>query len=165
MRDVYLGIGSNIGDRQKNLKTALKLISEEIGQIRKISSVYETEPWGLTSQPFFLNQVLVVRTEIKPDDLLEKISRIEKNAGRKRKVKWGPRILDIDILLYDDLILKTENLIIPHPQITRRAFVLIPLLEIKPDLSDPLSGIQYKSYLRQIGEVRGITRLKPELAL
>jgi 2-amino-4-hydroxy-6-hydroxymethyldihydropteridine diphosphokinase len=130
---VYLGLGSNLGDRRSNLEESIKQISE-FAVIKKSSSIYETEPWGLKDQPKFLNQVILVETKLAPKELLSRLKTIEQIMGRKKTVLYGPRLIDLDILFFDDLMMKTFNLIIPHPHITERAFVLVPLAEIAPDM-------------------------------
>ena len=126
----YLLLGSNVGERLGNLKTALNLIDDEIAPVIERSSVYETKPWGNENQPSFLNQVIVIETQVEPAVLLKKLKSVERTVGRKRTDKWGPRVIDIDILLMDDLIYKSEKLSIPHPQLHKRRFTLVPLAEI-----------------------------------
>jgi len=135
---VYLSLGSNIGNRFKNIQTAIKLLKEIGFNVIKSSSIYETSPRGVTDQPDFLNLVLKGKTKLCPEELLKDIKRIEKEIGRKPTKKWGARIIDIDILFYDKKIIKTKKLKIPHPHLHRRNFVLIPLKEIAPRLMHPL---------------------------
>lgn len=130
-------LGSNIGDPAGNLRTACHEIDARIGCIVKASSVYKTEPWGITNQPVFLNQVIIAETEMNPAALLECITAIELAMGRVRHKKWGTRIIDIDILFYGDEIIHQENLDIPHIGIPFRRFTLEPLVEIAPDLMHP----------------------------
>ena len=134
---LYLHTGTNLGEREANLRRANELIEKEIGPIAKASSIYRTQAWGITQQPDFLNQALCVMTTLEPEEVLDRILQIEKKMGRKRVVKWGERLIDIDILFYDQLKLETENLVIPHPHMHYRNFVLIPLAEIAPDLIHP----------------------------
>lgn len=139
--NVFLGLGSNVGDRAANLRAAADLISKNIGKIAKKSHVYETQPWGNTSQDRFLNQVVMANTTLDPRDLLEKIAKVERELGRERrreKEKWGPRTIDIDILFYGKRVIRDKGLEIPHPELHKRAFVLVPLLEIAPDLEHPI---------------------------
>ncbi|HRI58906.1 MAG TPA: 2-amino-4-hydroxy-6-hydroxymethyldihydropteridine diphosphokinase [Saprospiraceae bacterium] len=139
--NVFLGLGSNMGDRAAHLRTAADLISKNIGKIAKKSHVYETQPWGKTDQDRFLNQVVMANTTLDPRDLLEKITKLEREMGRERRRdqdKWGPRIIDIDILFYGKRVIRDKGLEIPHPELHKRAFVLVPLLEIAPDLEHPL---------------------------
>ena len=138
MPSVYLSLGSNLGDRVKNLKEAIKRM-EESGKvsIKKISSVYETEPVGYENQPRFLNLVLQTQTSLDPHPLLEQLLSIEEQMGRKREGKWGPRNIDIDILFYDDLMVNSVELTIPHPRMHERRFILVPLAQIAPKLLHP----------------------------
>lgn len=126
----YLLTGGNLGNRQANLLKAIELIEQFCGAITAQSSIYETAAWGYTEQPNFLNQVLKLNTSLEPATLMQKILWIEEQLGRIRTVKMGPRIIDIDILLMDELILNTELLQLPHPQLPNRRFVLMPLAEI-----------------------------------
>ncbi len=137
---VYIGIGSNIGDRKENCRKAIKLLKENGIAIKKQSSMYETEPWGVKDQPKFINMAIEVETDKKPEKLLRILKEIEKEIGRAESVKWGPRVIDLDILFYDDMILKTQDLKIPHPLMHERAFVLKPLGEIAPDKKHPVTG-------------------------
>ena len=127
MHTVYLLTGSNIGDSELNLLNASKFIQNQIGKVIASSHVYKTEPWGNKDQQLFLNQVLKVETELEPHQLLKTILEIENSMGRNRKIKWEPRIIDIDILFFNDEIIDQENLQIPHPLIHERRFTLIPL--------------------------------------
>jgi len=135
----YLSLGSNSGDRLQFLKGAIKKIEESAKiSIKKVSSVYETEPVGHKEQGRFLNLVLQVQTSLDPLPLLEHLLAIEDQMGRERKAKWGPRNIDVDLLLYDNQLVHSDRLIIPHPQMHKRRFVLIPLAEIAPQLLHPL---------------------------
>ncbi len=135
----YLGLGANIGDRRHNLKTALKLLSEKL-QIVRVSSVYDTEPVGNVNQLRFLNMACRVFTTLGPKELLNTVKGIESKMGRFSAERNAPRPIDIDILFYGDQIIETPELVIPHPRLTERAFVLIPLAEIAPDLRHPVFG-------------------------
>ncbi|OEG00320.1 2-amino-4-hydroxy-6-hydroxymethyldihydropteridine diphosphokinase [Vulcanibacillus modesticaldus] len=131
MIQVFLGLGSNIGDRYQNMKEAiLTLNGHKSIELIKESSIYETEPFGLKEQPDFLNMVIEINTILSPEELLEYIHEIEHKLGRKREVHWGPRTIDIDILLYGDKIIRSQNLQVPHPYLSQRLFVLVPLSEI-----------------------------------
>jgi 2-amino-4-hydroxy-6-hydroxymethyldihydropteridine diphosphokinase len=134
---IYLSLGSNLGDRLANLRNAISSLSPK-AQLVVQSSVYETEPWGYTDQPAFLNQVINANTTLEPVDLLIMIKDVEVLLGRQVTFRFGPRLIDVDILFYDDLVLDTPKLTIPHPRITERAFVLFPLGEIAPDLIHPV---------------------------
>jgi 2-amino-4-hydroxy-6-hydroxymethyldihydropteridine diphosphokinase len=138
MHTVYLLTGSNIGDSYTHLMQARKAIALQAGEVIIASSVYKTEPWGNKDQQDFLNQVLQVNTELEPLDLLRTVLGIEQEMGRDRKEKWGPRIIDIDILFYDNMMLESEELHVPHPYLHERRFTLLPLNEIAPDLIHPV---------------------------
>jgi 2-amino-4-hydroxy-6-hydroxymethyldihydropteridine diphosphokinase len=131
-------LGSNLGDKQENLEQARFYIASQAGQIRKQSAVYQTLAWGNTNQPVFLNQVLEIQTDLSPELLLQIINRIEKKMGRERRIRWESRLIDIDILYFNDLVLESEILTIPHPQIGFRRFTLVPLVEIAPDYVHPV---------------------------
>jgi 2-amino-4-hydroxy-6-hydroxymethyldihydropteridine diphosphokinase len=137
MNEAYLLIGGNIGNRELALRTACQWIEQEAGQILQCSSLYDTEAWGKTDQPSFLNQCLKVKTPYPPEDLLRILLAIEQKMGRQRTAKLAPRNIDIDILLYNDCILTTPELVIPHPEMARRRFVLTPLAEIAPNHMHP----------------------------
>lgn len=136
--NVYLALGSNMGDRAKHLADACKRIEGEIGKIARKSKVYETQPIGQEGQEWYYNQVIMINTTQDPRGLLELISRIERDMGRIRKEKWGPRTIDIDILLYGKRVVRDKGLEIPHPEMHKRAFVLAPLMEIAPELEHPV---------------------------
>ena len=134
----FLLLGANLGDRVATLRRAADLISERIGLVSQASGWYETAPWGIADQPAFLNQVLTVETTLGPEAMLAQTQGIEQELGRVRVEKWGARIIDIDILYYDQLILQTELLTIPHPYLHQRRFTLVPLAEIAPDFTHPV---------------------------
>ncbi|WP_031528538.1 2-amino-4-hydroxy-6-hydroxymethyldihydropteridine diphosphokinase [Dyadobacter crusticola] len=133
---IFLLLGSNLGDRAAILKQAREMIAE-IAPIISESSIYETEPWGITDQPAFLNQVIEVRSAEEPELLLTHLLQIEQELGRVRKVRWGARLIDIDMLYYGDTILENTTLTLPHPRIKERRFTLVPLSEIAADFLDP----------------------------
>jgi 2-amino-4-hydroxy-6-hydroxymethyldihydropteridine diphosphokinase len=137
MPEVYLGLGSNIGDKEDYIKRALGLISEIYG-IKKISHLYHTEPVGNIKQEWFLNCVVEIETKIDPKKLLSSLKSIERSLGRKKTVENGPRIIDIDILFYGDRIVKTKNLIIPHPLLHERLFVLQPMMDLTASFVHPV---------------------------
>ena len=142
---VYLGLGSNLGERAENLRRGLRLLQAGGVEIAALSGVYETAPWGGVEQPDFYNLVAAGRTQLAPPDLLRLAKETERAVGRRPGVRWGARVLDIDILLYDEIIYEElkiwpEGLIIPHKEMRCRAFVLAPLLEIAPDISLPGTG-------------------------
>lgn len=133
-----LSLGSNLGDRLMNLHTAMKLLTADAGELTINSSVYETEPWGLKEQPDFLNMVVGIETELSPQQLLSEIKYIEDELLREKSIRWGSRSIDIDILFFNDLVINSDILTIPHPEIANRRFVLVPLAEIFPDLIHPV---------------------------
>jgi len=132
----YLCLGSNLEEREKNLTRALQLLSQKVN-LEKVSSIYETEPVGYKEQPLFLNLVCRITTDLNPEELLRLAKAIENKMGRIPSFRNSPRPIDIDILFYNDKIIKTQNLTIPHPRLADRAFVLIPLAELAPDLIHP----------------------------
>jgi len=140
LKVVYLGLGSNIGDRETLLQSALDALNRPDLRLRRASSLYETEPVGLRDQRWFLNLAAEFETDLFPRQLLHRIQRIEKQLGRKRIVVNGPRTIDIDILLYGSFVVKTDELEIPHPRYRERRFTLAPLAELQPDLRDPVTG-------------------------
>lgn len=134
---VYLSLGSNLGKRPANLKQAISSLPPQM-IVKAKSKVYETPPWGYTEQDNFLNQVVKVTTYLEPLPLLKHIKRMEVAMGRKSTFRHGPRLIDIDILFYDDEVLKTSSLTIPHPHMHERGFVLLPMMDIAPDLVHPV---------------------------
>ncbi|MEJ8802103.1 2-amino-4-hydroxy-6-hydroxymethyldihydropteridine diphosphokinase [Pontibacter sp. H249] len=140
MPKVYLLLGGNLGNRTLYLQQARESINHRVGIIAQSSKVYETAAWGKTDQPTFLNQVLEVETILSPEEALQSINAIEQELGRVRLEHWGARVIDIDILFYDDLVQQTQRLTIPHPQLHLRRFTLMPLTEIAPNLVHPVLG-------------------------
>ncbi len=136
-RVVFLGLGSNLGDRSRLLASAIERLAGPDLRVVRRSRIFETPPWGKTDQPFFLNQVIEVETTLTPEALLARCRDVEQTLGRVRSERWGPRTIDVDILLYGDLVLRHPDLVIPHPDLGRRAFVLVPLAEIAPGLRLP----------------------------
>jgi 2-amino-4-hydroxy-6-hydroxymethyldihydropteridine diphosphokinase len=154
---VYLSLGTNIGNRAANLKQAISLLPPQM-TVKAKSKVYETPPWGYTEQDQFLNQVVMATTYLEPEKLIKHIKRLEVAMGRKASFRNGPRLIDIDILFYDDRILDTPSLVIPHPNLHERGFVLLPLMDIAPDLIHPVKKKSIRelvafSDLREIKEV------------
>lgn len=137
MHTYYLHLGSNQGDRSINLKNAVKQIAQKCGSVTAESSIYETEPWGLKEQDYFLNLAIEVKSNISPDKMLVELQKIQQDMGPAKIEKWGPRIIDIDILYCDQMIMSTDELTIPHPRLHERSFVLTPLMEIAGDMIDP----------------------------
>ncbi len=155
---VYLGLGSNMGDRQENLDKALNFLSQRL-RMGKVSSVYDTEPLGGIEQPRFLNLVCQSFTRLAPEGLLALAKGIESKAGRTGR-SGSPRPIDIDILLYGDEVIETPQLVIPHPRMTERAFVLVPLAEIAPDAVHPGNGKTIRELLESITEKQGVFKLE-----
>jgi 2-amino-4-hydroxy-6-hydroxymethyldihydropteridine diphosphokinase len=137
MFKAYLGLGSNLGQKEENLKLAISKVENEIGQISKKSSLFETEAWGVENQSNYYNMAIEIHTKLLPLKLIEKVLELEKELGRVREKKWNSRIIDIDILLYDNLIISTDHLHIPHLFLEKRNFVLEPLNEIIPNFIHP----------------------------
>ena len=137
MNIVYLQLGSNIGDREQQLESAISEIKEKVGDIIKTSKVYESSPWRVDGQSNYLNQVLKVKTEIDAESILSVVLEVENNLGRKRIEKWGERLIDIDIIFYNNEIIETAELCIPHKHMHERKFVLTPLNEIASDYIHP----------------------------
>jgi len=153
----YLGLGSNLGDRKQNLVKALDLLSQHV-KIEQISSIYETEPVGYKEQPLFLNAVCRVSAGLSPQNLLRLAKRIESELGRTPGFPDAPRHIDIDILFYSDEVVSTKELTIPHPRLVERAFVLVPLAEIAPELVHPGNKKTVKELLGDLGTVTGVSK-------
>jgi len=152
---MYLSLGSNMGNRQENLDKALDLLSQKL-RLGKVSSTYNTEPVGNVPQSRFLNLVCQIYTGLAPAGLLALVKGIESKLGRAPHTSNAPRPIDIDILFYGDQVLETRELVIPHPRLAERAFVLTPLAEIAPDLVHPVSGKTIRELLRGITETQGV---------
>lgn len=166
MYTTYIGFGSNIGDRLSYIKQALLLLSETDGIIiNKISSVYETEPVGYVEQDKFLNGVVKLETHHSPQTLLNIIKTIEVNVGRKHRLHWGPREIDLDLLIYGDLCLQTPELVIPHPEMHNRPFVLVPLAEIAPDLLHPLRNKTIQFLANRLENEYSLEKIRVRLIL
>jgi 2-amino-4-hydroxy-6-hydroxymethyldihydropteridine diphosphokinase len=159
LKTVYLGLGSNVGDREANLRRALAHLEAEGIRVVRRSSLYETEPQDFRDQPWFLNAVVEVETDLFPLQLLARIQNVEREMGRRRLTPKGPRNIDIDILFYGRSVIHTPELQTPHPRIAQRRFVLEPLAEIAPDLRHPLSGKTAGEMLAAV-EPQAIRRLK-----
>jgi 2-amino-4-hydroxy-6-hydroxymethyldihydropteridine diphosphokinase len=150
MSTVFIGIGSNLGNREQNCTSAIKLLIENGLKVTKMSRKVETEPWGVENQPRFINMAVKAETVLEPLKLLAMLKDIESRLGRKSDIRWGPRIIDLDILFYDDIVIKTPELNIPHPGISERVFVLRPLSEIAPDKIHPVLQKSIKKMFDEI---------------
>lgn len=159
MAEVYLLTGSNMGDSKKHLLDAQHLLIVTVGAIIKKSSIYLTQSWGKSEQPDFLNQVLILKTDLEPFQLLARVLQIEEKMGRIRDERWGSRIIDIDILFYDDVILEGQSLVIPHPQLHNRKFTLIPLAEVAPDLLHPKLQLTAAQLLGNVDDALKVEKL------
>lgn len=159
MNKVYLLLGTNEGDRQGHLNQALEAIAQKCGNVLKRSSLYQTAAWGLKEQADFLNQALIIETNIAPSQLLTELKEIEKETGRVKTVKWGPRVIDIDILFYGQDIVNLPDLTIPHPFIPQRRFTLAPLNEIAPGYIHPVLNQTIASLLETCPDTSKVTML------
>lgn len=159
MNQTYLLIGGNLGNREENLEKARFLIAAGAGQIGRFSALYETQAWGMQDQPAFLNQVLLVITVLDPRELLATILAIEHQMGRQRTEKFGPRLIDIDILFYNNEVLNEPGLTIPHPQLHLRKFTLEPLNEIAPLLFHPVLKKTVEVLLRECADPLAVKKL------
>ncbi len=156
----YLGIGSNLGDKIEQCRKAIsEILAIQGHRLLAQSSFYKTQPMGNPDQDWFINGVIQIETDLDPLELLRKLKEIESKMGRKETFRWGPRVIDLDLLLYDDLVMKTDELEIPHPQLTRRQFVLIPLVEINPDLIHPALKKTMRKLLLEIKEDQGVEKI------
>jgi 2-amino-4-hydroxy-6-hydroxymethyldihydropteridine diphosphokinase len=161
---VYLGLGSNLGDRTRSLDSALALLAQRVGDIVAVSSFYETEPWGVVDQPRFLNAACGVDTSLGPLALLATLQVIESALGRTPTVRYGPRTIDLDILLYGDLRLDAPALTIPHPGMLARSTVLVPLAEIAPAVRHPVTTRTIREHLADLGPTPQVALYPPGLA-
>jgi 2-amino-4-hydroxy-6-hydroxymethyldihydropteridine diphosphokinase len=152
MPKLYLLLGGNLGDRTAYLAQAREHIAAQVGSITQGSKLYETAAWGNTKQPNFLNQVLEVQTALTPEQVLQQVNSIEQELGRVRHEHWGARVIDIDILFYDQLVLQSQRLTIPHPQLHLRRFTLMPLKEIAAHLVHPVLGQSIHELLENCGD-------------
>ncbi|GHA54714.1 2-amino-4-hydroxy-6-hydroxymethyldihydropteridine diphosphokinase [Pontibacter akesuensis] len=160
MPKLYLLLGGNLGERTSYLQQARESIAAQVGGIQHCSKIYETAAWGKTDQPSFLNQVLEVKTTLAPEQVLQHINNIEQELGRVRLEHWGSRVIDIDILFYDSLVLQTQRLTIPHPQLHKRRFTLLPLAEIAPELVHPVLETSIKQLLQECSDTLEVWEYK-----
>jgi len=152
---VYIALGTNLGDRLANLHAALRSLPPAV-TVTDESHVYETPPWGYEDQPAFLNMVVKAETDLEPESLLEYLKQLEMELGREQNFRWGPRLIDLDILFYDDRVLDSPPLVIPHPRLHERAFVLVPLADVAPDFVHPVLDRSISDLLSEV-ETTGIT--------
>lgn len=160
MNIAYLLIGGNLGNREKNLGEAREQLARQYGSVPLTSSLYETAAWGITDQPAFLNQAIMLNTELNARQLIRKILKIEKMMGRVRKEKLGPRLIDIDILLYNDDIYENSFLKLPHPELQNRRFALVPLAEIAPDVIHPVLKKSIRELLNECPDELEVKKFK-----
>jgi 2-amino-4-hydroxy-6-hydroxymethyldihydropteridine diphosphokinase len=153
MAIIYIGIGSNLGDKEGNCKTAIERLSKNGIAVKKISSPYRTKPWGVEDQPDFVNMAVKAETNINPSELLPILKTIEKEMGRQDGVHWGPRLIDLDLLFYDDLVFSCDELAIPHPLLHEREFVLLPMTEIAAEFVHPVLKATIKQLAGNLGKV------------
>lgn len=158
--EIFIALGSNLGDRLSNLQDAIQRMPPVVRPL-ECSPIYETPPWGFMDQPLFLNQVIRASTVLNPFDLLAYLKQIEIQLGRQTTFRNGPRLIDLDIMFYDDLILETETLTVPHPRLAERGFVLVPLKDLAPHLRHPITGL---TVLEMLSEVDTSGILKVSLA-
>lgn len=161
LNSTYLITGTNLGDRPANLRRAIVEIEKNIGSVSRCSSVYETEPWGLSNQPSFYNQVLKVNTTLDVWSLLATTLHIEEKMGRVRTERYGARVIDIDILFFENLVINSEKLTIPHPRIRERNFVLAPLAEIAPELVHPVLNQTMQELWTTSDDQLGVKKISP----
>jgi len=159
MEGIFLLLGSNRGDKRVQIEGGLKSIETQIGNINKQSGIYKTEAWGYRNQDSFLNIAIEITTTKSAKEILDEIKEIEKSAGEKKRIKWGPRFLDIDILFYGDEIMNDANLVVPHPEIQNRNFALLPLLEIAPEFKHPLLLLSIKELYEVCNDRGSVKRL------
>lgn len=162
MAITFLLLGSNMGDRELFLEDARKKIGTSVGPVLQSSSSYQTAAWGKTDQPDFINQVLKVDTQLSPSDLLATVLQIERSLGREREELWGSRTIDIDILFYDSEEINLPDLKIPHPNLQKRAFTLVPLVEIQPDYIHPVFKKTVTQLLAELDDPLSVHQLKPK---
>ncbi len=159
MNIAYLLIGGNLGNRSANLQKAMQLIEQNCGQVVQTSAIYETAAWGLTNQPAFYNQALKIHTNLPPESLMDALLLIEKEMGRVRTIKLGPRTIDLDMIFYNMLVLNSEKLVLPHPALSQRRFVLLPLFEIAPGFIHPVFQKNIEQLLKDCPDQLDVQKL------
>ena len=159
MIQVFLGIGTNLGDRERNLQEARAALSQRL-EILKESSIYQTAPWGYLDQPAFLNQVIEAQTDLSSLNLLDFLKQTEKQLGRQANFRFGPRLIDLDILFYGNRIIQTPRLQVPHPRLSERAFVLIPLAEVAPEFVHPQNKQTVTQLLAALPDLGGVQKCR-----
>ena len=164
MARAYLGVGTNLGDRVANIERAYALLDRSDCAVLATSSLYETEPWGVIDQPCFLNAACLIETLLEPLELLRTLKGIEKEMGREPTIRFGPRPIDLDILLYDNLVMCTPELSIPHKGMLERSTVLVPLNDIAPTVIHPLTGRSIAAHLQELGAIGGLAPYPPGLS-
>lgn len=162
MAKVYLSLGSNMGNREELLRSAAGFLSSEAGEVIRYSSLWETEPWGFEAETSFLNMAVIITTRLSPEEMLKKVHSIEKRLGRLRSVMgYQSRTIDIDILFWDNEVISKRDLIVPHPALAERLFVLVPLNEIAPDYCHPITGKAVSEMLTGCGDNSKISLFGP----
>ena len=164
MNSVVLSLGTNIGKKSTNLENAIRLVRRELGEIVLQSSVYETEPWGNANQDNFLNQVVTIRSPFEAETIMSKIILIEESLGRKRMQRWEPRIIDIDILFFNNGIISNEKLKVPHPYLHQRKFILVPLNEIMPGFIHPVFNKNMEELLMNLDDCLEVNKINYQLS-
>ncbi|MBI5403877.1 MAG: 2-amino-4-hydroxy-6-hydroxymethyldihydropteridine diphosphokinase [Ignavibacteriae bacterium] len=158
---VYLGLGSNIGDKKMFIESAVLRISEITRtKVIRSSLLYRTEPWGIKNQDFFLNSVVEIETGLKPEELLKELKKIETSVGREKREKWHEREIDIDILFYDGIIFENDQVKIPHPELHKRNFVLVPMCELNPEFVHPVIKKSMLELLNESEDISAVIRLE-----
>jgi 2-amino-4-hydroxy-6-hydroxymethyldihydropteridine diphosphokinase len=166
LKEAYVALGANLGDREASLREALRKMAALPGvQVLRISAVYETEPVGYTDQPAFLNMAAALAADIPPEPLLSHLLKIENDMGRVRTLRWGPRTIDLDLLLYEDVVMNTDDLTLPHPRMEERAFVLVPLREIWPQdqmfpWEEKMALLQKQAGIERLGRLEDLCLAK-----